>query len=66
MGSADLFTDDDAKMIEIRSVNGKWQYKWNIDLFTEIVKNPHFFPQETGVYNGPVLFIYGTESPFKV
>lgn len=59
--------DDISKYLDIRQVNGKWQLKHNMDLLYEkIGKTKEIYTESTGLYTGPTLFIYGTESIFKV
>ncbi|XP_035232796.1 protein ABHD11-like [Stegodyphus dumicola] len=50
-----------------RNPNGRYDFKANIKVILNAVKNEETLMSEpTGVYDGPALFIYGKFSPFLV
>lgn len=58
---------DFEKYLDLRLVNGKWQPKANLELFYKSINNPKdIWTESKGVYTGPTLFLFGTESIFKV
>ena len=67
MGSTNKSIDQLLELFEIKLVDGKWRYKYNMDVLEESSKHPESVLAESrGFYKGPALFIYGTKSPFKV
>lgn len=67
MGSSERMPETFADSLEIKLTDGKWRFRFNIALMIEFLKNiESSWTVSNGLYDGPALFIYGTESPFKV
>ena len=67
MGSTEKIPDHFSEFMDIKLVDGKWQFKYNLEALLESLKDiEKVFTESTGLYEGPSLFIYGTKSPFKV
>ena len=55
------------KYIDFHQVNGKWTLKHNLDLLYQKIDRPEeIWTESKGLYTGPTIFVYGTESIFKV
>lgn len=67
MKDYEKFPDDISSYLDFHLINGKWQPKHNIDLLYETIDKPEeIWTKSAGLYTGPTLFFYGTESMFKV
>ncbi|GFU39770.1 protein ABHD11 [Trichonephila clavipes] len=65
--SSDLLDERAADFLPIKCSEGKCHWKTNIELFGEVLKNPlALLTESSGRFDNPSLFVYGTESPFKV
>ncbi|GFR33095.1 hypothetical protein TNCT_19541 [Trichonephila clavata] len=65
--STDLLDDRAADFLPIKCSEGKCHWKTNIELIGEILKNPlAALTESSGRFDNPTLFVYGTESPFKI
>ncbi|KFM63501.1 Abhydrolase domain-containing protein 11, partial [Stegodyphus mimosarum] len=63
----ELLKESDADLLPLTCSDGKCRWKFNMKVLARIANNPLAqLTNSTGVYNGPALFVYGTESPFKV
>ncbi|XP_035229270.1 protein ABHD11-like isoform X2 [Stegodyphus dumicola] len=63
----ELRKESDADLLPLTCSDGKCRWKFNMKVLARVANNPLAqLTNSTGVYNGPALFAYGTESPFKV
>ncbi|GBL73049.1 Protein ABHD11 [Araneus ventricosus] len=58
---------DDPDMFPIKCTDGKCRWSTNTIIFQKILKDSDsVWPESSGRFDGPALFMYGTESNFKV
>lgn len=67
LNSSNLLDERAADFLPIKCSEGKCQWKTNIEIIGEVLKNPlAFLTESSGRFDNPTLFVYGTESPFKI
>jgi len=56
-----------ARNLPIRCINGKCQFKMNIEALNKALEDPEkMLVESKGLYEGPALFIYGKKSIFDI
>ncbi|GIY54666.1 protein ABHD11 [Caerostris extrusa] len=67
VNSSELLDSRAAAFLPIKCSEGKCRWKTNMQLISEVVKNPlALLTKSSGQFDGSTLFVYGTVSPFKI